>query len=69
MFNDDDFILSSIRAQANSLQDVLKHMEEDRSWREHLVFYTKRIQTIERTLNKIRNHEFNNKQALNVFSH
>jgi len=59
MFNDDDFILSSIRAQANSLYEVLKHMEEDRLWREHLPFYTNKIQHIEKSLKKIRSCEFN----------
>jgi len=63
MFSDDDFILSSIRAQANSLYEVLKNMEEDRLWREHLPFYTNKIQDIEKSLKKIRNYELNSSQT------
>jgi hypothetical protein len=62
MFNDDDFILSSIRAQANGLYEILKHIEEDRLWKEHLLFYTKKIQNIEKSLKKIRTYEFNSER-------
>jgi hypothetical protein len=66
MFRNDDFIIGSIRAQANILHDVLKNMEEDNLWREHLPFYTKRLQSVEKAINKIRHSELTN--VASVFS-
>ena len=54
----DEIVIASVRAQANRLKDVLGQIERDDKWRENHRFYAREIQHIERTLKKIRKHDF-----------
>jgi hypothetical protein len=59
MFSE-DLIISGIRLQAGRLQDVLKQIEQDKSWRKNFSFYTRRLNEVEKSLRKIRNYDFRN---------
>lgn len=54
----DEIVIASVRAQASRLKDILSQIEEDQRWKENHRFYARQIEGVERTLRKIRKHDF-----------